>query len=218
MTLVLCGLIALIAGGCSSKEEEKKPQTEKLEEPSKQEETKSEIEIDPELTREYVETTTTKYMLNVPASGLRGRSFADILHISEDNYILFDQYLELGHEDFHYSIEDIKTLDDVIPAMKEQILALVCGNSVIGYYKDIVVDSSEYMTINGFDFLKARAHVEVTEDKKISDNQIPMVIYATIKNGFTMYMAAVDESANHSNINETEKLLDKIAKTFRDID
>ena len=109
------------------------------------------------------------YLINVPQGGARPWSVAYASSIKKDCIILYDYFMKYGGEDFGYSLEDFKTIEDVIPKMEKQIIATTfhdCDKTGIG---KMIITKKENKTVNGRDWIRSEAYIEAGEGKGYAD-------------------------------------------------
>lgn len=154
------------------------------------------------------------YLIDVPVTGARPWSVAYSAPINEDCFMLYDYYMD----EYGYTIDDFKSIEDVVPKMKKQIISVAFHNSNSSGLGDLVVTKKENKAINGREWIRSEAYIEAGEGKGVADDKVHLIIYSMLRDGKPLYIAGIDFSEKQDQIDLVADYTDKSIQTFRDID
>ena len=213
---IMLGLIitGLFVCGCSPTE--KKGSTTEKEEKlsSNQENVKTFAELPQILSMEE----RGNYLIDVPVTGARPWSVAYSAPINEDCFILYDYFIEFYMEEYGYTIADFKSVEDVVPNMRKQIIAMALYNGDETGAGNLIVTKKENKTVNGRDWIRSEAYIEAGEGKGYADDKVHLIIYSMLRDGKPLYIAGVDRTEAKDQIDLVADYTDKSIETFRDIE
>lgn len=213
-------ITGLFVSGCSSdkgepKEEKKEDTATKTEETGSKNSGVKEFE---ELPQILSMQSMGNYLIDVPVTGARPWSVAYSAPINENCFMLYDYYIDYYMDEYGYTIDDFKSIEDVVPKMKKQIISVAFHNSNSSGLGDLVVTKKENKTVNGREWIRSEAYIEAGEGKGYKDDKVHLIIYSMLRDGKPLYIAGVDSSEKQDQINLVADYTDKSIETFRDIE
>ena len=135
-------------------------------------------------------------------------------------FIIFGTYKDYWEEFELVERDSIKTLEDIIPNMKEPIIASSSRKSYVGKaIEDIVITEQERVTVNGMETNRFVGYFDcVSGDGSINDRYI--VGYTFFVKGEPGYLLGTVSSNDQEEryIEEVTKTVDDMIKTLRDVE
>ena len=135
-------------------------------------------------------------------------------------FIIFGVYKDYWEEFELVERDSIKTLEDIIPNMKEPIIASSSRKSYVGKaIEDIVITEQERVTVNGMETNRFVGYFDcVSGDGSINDRYI--VGYTFFVKGEPGYLLGTVSSNDQEEryIEEVTKTVDDMIKTLRDVE
>lgn len=158
------------------------------------------------------------YYINVSSGGARPWSVAYSAPIKKHCFMLYDYFIDLYLDEYGYTSEDFKTAEDVVPKMSKQIIAMALYNTnQVGVGK-LVITEKENKTVNGRDWIRSEAYIEVGAGKGYKDDKVHLIIYSMLRDGKPLYIAGVDRTKEQDQMDIVANYTDMSIQTFRDIE
>lgn len=162
-----------------------------------------------------VNLTTVKYCINAPGSLIKRANTGNIVELGS-YFVIYDQYVDISSEgQFGVELNAIKTAEDVIDTMKNQMAATSLNGLIFADEYNVVAEKSEMIKVNSWDMCKTTGTIRLSCEYPLGYESVKFVACSVIKDGYPVYFAVVENPAGEDSV-DLDAMANKIAKTFRE--